>query len=766
MLNVDFKKFPIILYDADLEAATRSGYAVKSLIKALEATGLSVTICADPEDTLDGIYYNTQASCVIFDWDSFDKLNSDDNSIAFIKKIRKINSNIPIFLLSQNHEIDELSEFMLSDIAGFIWKYDDTPDFVAGRIKQTCVKYLVHLLPPFFRELVKYTLEYKYAWHTPGHMGGIAFLKSPTGRLFYDFYGENAFRSDLSISVPELGSLLEHSGVVGEAERFAAETFGADSTYFVTNGTSTSNKMVLMSRASHGDVAIIDRNCHKSLQHALTMSNVTPIYFKPTRNAYGIIGGIPLSEFTKEVIQDKINKCPLIKDKNIIPAIAVVTNSTYDGLIYNVENIKELLADSEISTLHFDEAWFPYAHFHPLYKGKYAMSGDAKDYHPTIFSTQSTHKLLAAFSQASMLHIKNGIKPVNHDLFNETYMMHTSTSPQYSIIASLDVSSKMMSGDDGPRLIGDSISEAVAFRQEFVKVNANYNHGHEQTKDSWSFKVWQPDKVMTLSSKETDHFSQLTAEDSHIWALDDEDNWHGFKNIDDNHMFLDPIKVTVITPGINVKGEPQTFGIPASIVAQFLMKSGVVDEKTGFYTLLFLFSIGVNKSKAMTLLSKLQKFKTLFDEDVNILQIFPHLVQEHPNRYGNLTIQLLSEQMHAFLTERNACHILMRAYDELPEQVKTPSDAYENIVHEQLEEVPLDKLIGRTVLNMVAPYPPGIPIIMPGERLTESNKAIIDFLQLLEAFDAEFPGFESEVHGAEIRMLDGKRRYVINCVKL
>src|SRR5262249_52763922 len=159
----------------------------------------------------------------------------------------------------------------------------DTASFIAGRLEEALEAYLAKLLPPFFRGLIEHTEAHKYSWHTPGHSGGVAFLKSPVGRAFFDFFGETTFRADLSISVPALGSLLEHTSVVGEAEREAAANFGADRTYFVTNGTSTANKMVWHGSVSRGDLVVADRNCHKSILHSMIMTGAVPVYFRPTR---------------------------------------------------------------------------------------------------------------------------------------------------------------------------------------------------------------------------------------------------------------------------------------------------------------------------------------------------------------------------------------------------------------------------------------------------------------------------------------------------
>ncbi|RND29790.1 lysine decarboxylase LdcC, partial [Vibrio cholerae] len=199
-------------------------------------------------------------------------------------------------------------------------------------------------------------------------------------------------------SMPELGSLLDHSGPHKEAEEYIARTFNADASYIVTNGTSTSNKIVGMFSAPAGSTVLVDRNCHKSLTHLMMMTDVTPIYFRPTRNAYGILGGIPQSEFSREVIAEKVANTPGAS----APSYAVITNSTYDGLLYNTQFIKESL---DCKHIHFDSAWVPYTNFNRIYEGKCGMSGEAMP-GKVFYETQSTHKLLAAFSQASMIHVK------------------------------------------------------------------------------------------------------------------------------------------------------------------------------------------------------------------------------------------------------------------------------------------------------------------------------------------------------------------------
>ena len=284
---------------------------------------------------------------------------------------------------------------------------EDTPEFLARYIGREARAYLDSLVPPFFRALTHYAADGSYSWHCPGHSGGVAFLKSPIGQMFHQFFGENLLRADVCNAVDELGQLLDHTGPVGASERNAARIFNCDHLFFVTNGTSSSNKMVWHATVAPGDIVVVDRNCHKSILHAIIMCGAIPIFLTPTRNHYGIIGPIPLDEFRPENIQKKIAAHPFAKDVKRKPRILTITQSTYDGILYNVDMIKELLGDN-IDTLHFDEAWLPHATFHDFYRGMHAIGKDrprAKD--SLMFATQSTHKLLAGLSQASQILVQD-----------------------------------------------------------------------------------------------------------------------------------------------------------------------------------------------------------------------------------------------------------------------------------------------------------------------------------------------------------------------
>jgi len=216
-----------------------------------------------------------------------------------------------------------------------------------------------------------------------------------------------------------------------------------------------------------------------------------PTYLVPLRNRYGIIGPIPPERLEAEALATAIRNNPLrVAQEDSRAVYAVITNSTYDGLCYNARRVEELL-DPSVDRIHFDEAWYAYARFNPMYRDRHAMHGDPKDHTgPTVFATHSTHKLLAALSQASLLHIRDGRSPIPHARFNESYMMQASTSPLYTIIVSNDVTAAMMDGPGGVALTNESIEEAVAFRQTMGRV-------HKQFKDKgeWFFKTWNADRV-------------------------------------------------------------------------------------------------------------------------------------------------------------------------------------------------------------------------------------------------------------------------------
>jgi len=732
------------------------GRAIQRIIDGIKEFGIRVGGVASPEDARAAYAMLAELDCILINWNlGGDTPERHRVMEKLIDEIRNINEDIPIFLMGEPTAAPPVNLTMnvMKEINEYVWVMEDTPEFIAGRICAAARRYREKLLPPFFSGLVKFSQDYEYSWHTPGHAGGTAFRKSPSGRAFHRFFGEQLLRSDLSISVGELGSLLDHSGPIGEAEKYAAKVFGADMTYFVTNGTSTANKIVFFGAVTQDDIVLVDRNCHKSAEHALTMTHSIPVYLIPTRNRYGIIGPIPPGQMTPAAIQEKIAACPLTKAaEDQKPRHAIVTNSTYDGLCYHAAEVEELLGKS-VDSIHFDEAWYAYARFNPIYHNRFAMRPGAKNPDgPTVYATQSTHKLLAALSQASMVHIRNGRVPVEHARFNEGFMMHTSTSPLYTIIASLDVSSKMMDGPSGRVLTTESIEEAIRFRRSMTRISREI--AHDKKPGDWWFGMWQPDWIVDPKTGKKVIFSDAhlaTLRDNpSCWVLHPGDTWHGFEGLPDNYCMLDPIKVTILTPGMKEDGSLGDHGIPAAVVVKFLDTRGIINEKSGDYNILFLFSVGITKGKWGTLITELFEFKRLYDEKTPLEEVFPDLTTAYPERYKGKTLPDLADEMHACMKESNQCGLLQQAFSILPEPVITYSKAYRKLVRNEVEHIPVAEMGGRIAATGIVPYPPGIPLLLPGERAGKLDEPILQYLLALQEFDARFPGFSHDTHGVEI----------------
>ncbi|NET58329.1 MAG: arginine/lysine/ornithine decarboxylase, partial [Symploca sp. SIO2E6] len=665
---------------------------------------------------------------------------------ALLKAAHQKNEKVPIFYVGERKTVEKMQLQYLSQVEGVIYLFEDTSEFLARQVARAAQDYLENLLPPFFKAMVKHAEKSAYSWHTPGHAGGIAFIKSPVGRAFHQFYGENAFRTDLSISVPELGSLLDHTGPIADAEKEAARNFGSDHTLFVINGNSTANKIVWHGMVGCDDIVLVDRNCHKSILHSIVMTGAIPVYLVPSRNEHGIIGPISLDQFSPQAIEAKIAANPLARNHGNQARMAVVTNSTYDGICYNTDAIKERIGDA-VNALHFDEAWFAYAAFHEFYQSHYGMSKSSpRAFHPIVFATQSTHKLLAAFSQAAMVHVKNSQKQsINFHRFNDAFLMHTSTSPNYPIMASIDVASQMMAGCSGRTLLQETIDEAITFRRLMRDMRKEFDPS------DWWFSTWQPEQVPLNNDS-------VKTED---WQLQAEANWHGFANLASGQAILDPIKVTIICPGLGA-GEGEV-GIPAAVVSKFLWEQGLTVEKTGIYSLLVLFSIGITKGKWSTLLTKLIKFKRFYDTnaplDIVLKSVAPH------NALHSNGLRDLCTAIHKSYRANNLLQTIHDMYLTLPEPVMRPADAYNALVHGHVESVDIEEAIGRICASMVAPTPPGIPVIMPGERFIPESRLIIDYLKFTREFDRQFPGFENEIHGLRIEETTSGKRYMIDCVK-
>ncbi|NBW68036.1 MAG: lysine decarboxylase [Betaproteobacteria bacterium] len=751
-------RFPIVIIDEDFRSENTSGLGIRALADAIEGEGYEVMGVTSYGDLSQFAQQQSRASAFILSIDDEEFTPGPDldpavmNLRDFIQEVRRKNTDVPIYVYGETKTSRHLPNDILRELHGFIHMFEDTPEFVARHIIREAKVYLEGVQPPFFKALLDYAEDGSYSWHCPGHSGGVAFLKSPVGQMYHQFYGENMLRADVCNAVEELGQLLDHNGAIGESERNAARIFNADHCFFVTNGTSTSNKMVWHHTVAPDDIVVVDRNCHKSVLHAIIMTGAVPVFLKPTRNHYGIIGPIPQSEFEPEAIQAKIKANPLLKGadpQKAIPRMLTITQSTYDGVLYNTETIKQLL-DGYIPNLHFDEAWLPHAAFHPFYGAYHAMGKKrARPMHSMVYSTQSIHKLLAGISQASHVLVQDSQKnKLDRHLFNEAYLMHTSTSPQYSIIASCDVAAAMMEPPGGTALVEESIAEAIDFRRAMRKVDEEYG------KDWW-FKVWGPDALVDDGvGRSNDWIIKGSGKTS---------KWHGFGNLADGFNMLDPIKATIVTPGLDLNGKFDNAGIPASIVTKFLAEHGVIVEKTGLYSFFIMFTIGITKGRWNSLLTALQQFKDDYDRNQPMWRILPEFCQKH-KKYERMGLRDLCQHVHTLYAKYDIARLTTDMYlSDLTPAMK-PSDAYAQIARRNTERVSVDALEGRITTSLLTPYPPGIPLLVPGEVF---NKKIVDYLKFAREFNLQCPGFETDIHGmVEEVGEDGVKRYFADCVKV
>ena len=767
MKNLEGEMYQILLVHnikTDEESSIKG--VLENLKREIIKRGVEIVTADSLEDAENVIKVDKNIDCLLVDWDSKHGVKGQEEKLErFIKNLHTRQENVPVFLLAENEKaVDSLKAETFRDISEYVWILEDSPVFTMERISAAIERYRKQLLPPLAKAVMNYEKKAEYSWAAPGHQGGVGFTKTAVGKKFYDFYGENLFRTDMGIERAELGSLLDHTGYFRDAEEYAAKVFGSDRTYSVLGGTSGSNRTIMQACIKDNDIVIADRNCHKSIEQGLILGGGLPVYMTPTRNRYGIIGPILPEQMEENTIKDKIKNNPLIKSRgkeNDKGVYTVVTNCTYDGVTYNAEKVEKLLEKSS-DIIHFDEAWYGYARFNDVYKNHYAMRGEPKKDNngPTIFATHSTHKLLNALSQGSFIHVRYGKKPMDEGRFNQAYMMHATTSPLYAIAVSNDIATAMMDGESGKSLMSEVVEEAVEFRKVMGKL---YNH-YQEEKD-WFFKPWNAETYHDAKSGKTVPFfeadTKVLAKDQNFWIMHPEDTWHGFKNLQEDWCMLDPIKVSILTPGMGDDGKLLEKGVPASLVSAYLNRFGIVPTRTTDFQLMFLFSMGVTKGKWGTLVSVLSEFKKYYDRNAPLAEVLPELFEQYKDIYKNMGVKDLGDKMFAYLRANNPGEVLNEAYSTLPEPVITPREAYNKIVSNEVELVPAEKLVGRIAANSVIPYPPGIPMLISGENFGDENSPQIKYLKALSLWDHAFPGFEHDTEGTEV--IDGV--YHVLCVK-
>ncbi len=762
-----FKRFNFLFATPAFDEDDLEGQRFHQIVGEIERSGFEVVKAPKMEDAEIAVQTDAAIGCMVVDWG---KKGLEGRTSALINLMRRRGLDFPIILLIRRKRFEDLPVEVLDFIDGYVFLSEETPTFIAKNLISRLKQYAETLKTPFFGQLVDYAEEGNQLWTCPGHNGGVFYSRSPIGRVFMEHLGEAVFRDDLDNSVLDLGDLLTHEGPALHAQKEAAKIFGAEKTYFVLNGTSASNKIALGALVTDGDLVLFDRNNHKAAHHgALLMAGGIPVYVPTARNPWGLIGPMRHDALDETALRERIRTHPLVKDpeawKKPRPfRVAVVEQCTYDGTIHSAEVILKRIGHL-CDYILFDEAWAGFMKFHPLYAGRFAMGlGELGPEAPGIIATQSTHKQLASFSQASQIHIKDrhikGQKRrVEHRRFNESFMQHASTSPFYPLFASLDVGAQMMKGRSGVVLWDDTIRLGIELRKKIRAVRREFEEKEQRPERRWFFEPFVPDRVSIPDAAreggvhhvpwESVSTDQLIA-DASFWELAPGAAWHGFPDMAKGFAITDPNKLTLLTPGFDrATGRYADHGIPAPVVAQFLRENRIVPEKNDLNSMLFLLTPGVEASKAGTLVSGLVAFKKLHDDNVTLEEAIPEFYRRRPQRYAGARLRDLCGEMHAFFRSADVSGLQTRQFslDHLPDMAMSPHDAARCLVRNDVDYLPIDQIAGRIATTPFVVYPPGIATVVPGERLTDKAKPMIDYLKMFEASFNLFPGFEVEIQG-------------------
>ena len=781
---MDFhRRFTFLVCAPAFEAEDLEGIRLGQIIVAIEKQGFQVVRARRIEDAEIAVQTDAAIGCMVVDWG---KKGLEGKTAALINLMRRRGLEMPIVLLVRRKRFEDIPVEVLDYIDGYVFIAEETPEFIATNLVSRLKQYAETLKTPFFGALVDYGERGNQLWTCPGHNGGMFYNRSPIGRIFVDHLGQAVFRDDLDNSVLELGDLLVHEGPALKAQQEAAAIFGAEKTYFVLNGTSSSNKIVLSALVGQGDLVLFDRNNHKAAHHgALFIGGGIPVFLETDRNPYGLIGPIYAEAFDEDRIREKIRTHPLVTDKDAWKRerpfrVAVIEECTYDGTIYDANRIVEKIGHLTDYIL-FDEAWAGFMKFHPLYAGRFAMGLSELDANsPGIIATQSTHKQLASFSQASQIHvrdrhIKGQRRRIEHRRFNEFFMLHASTSPFYPLFASLDVGAQMMKGRSGEVLWDDTIRLGIELRKKVRAIRREFEDKEKDPARRWFFETFVPDRVCLSDAHGTREvaWESVSTDDlatnARYWELAPGAAWHGFTHVAPGHAITDPNKLILLTPGFDREtGAYADYGIPAPVVAQYLRENRVVPEKNDLNSLLFLLTPGVEASKAGTLLSALVAFKKLHDENAKLDDAIGEFVRRRPSRYAGVRLRDLCAEMHGFFRKSGTSGLQRAQFapEHLPTPAMPPHEAVREMVRNNVDYVPIDQAFGRIATTMFVVYPPGIATIVPGERLDERARPMLDYLIMFERSANLFPGFEAEVQGVyrEVEK-DGSVRFYTYVVK-
>lgn len=697
---------------------------------------------------LDGVFESVREQVPVqgADWTEVSAavLSTADLQAGKLEEVEALHLGIPVFAVA-----DGTMELPVGRLNAVIDTNPTNKAFYGRQVDNAAQKYEEKLLPPFFGSLEQYVQAGNLQFDCPGHQGGAFFRRHPAGRAFYDFFGENVFRADLCNADVSMGDLLIHEGAPCAAQKAAAKIYNADKTYFVLNGTSASNKVVLNAVLAPGDLVLFDRNNHKSNHHgALLQAGATPVYLETARNPYGFIGGIDAHCFNEDYLRGLVREvAPEKADQKRPFRLAVIQLGTYDGTIYNARQVVDSIGHL-CDYILFDSAWVGYEQFIPMMKDCSPLLLELGPDDPGIFVTQSVHKQQAGFSQTSQIHkkdshIKGQDRYVPHKRLNNAFMMHASTSPFYPLFAALDVNAKMHEGELGKALWLDCVKVGIEARKLLLKTCRHIRPFVPAVVDG---RPWE--------SFDTDEMAQ----DLKFFDFKPGEKWHAFEGYGEHQYFVDPCKFLLTTPGINTQtGEYEDFGVPATILANYLRENNIIPEKCDLNSILFLMTPAEDMAKMTHLVTQIKRFEDLLEADAPLSEVLPSVYSANEERYRGYTIRKLCQEMHDFYRSRNVKQLQKEMFRKahFPKMAMQPQEAHFEFIRGHVELVPLEKAAGRIAAEGALPYPPGVLCCVPGEVWGD---AVLQYFLALEEGINRMPGFSPELQGVYIQQDDDGRK--------
>lgn len=633
--------------------------------------------------------------------------------------------------------LSHLKDTTLSTFRRIFYRREDLQEMHLAIIRGIRERYET----PFYSALTAYSRKPIGVFHAMPISRGNSVFKSHWIQGFGDFYGRNLFLAESSSTTGGLDSLLQPTGSLKQAQLMASKAYGSRMSYFVTNGTSTANKIVLQALVQPGDLVLVDRDCHKSHHYGLVLSGALPVYLDSYPiEAYSMYGAVPLAHIKEKLLTLKaagrLNKVKML----------LLTNCTFDGLVYNVRRVmEEILAIKPDMIFLWDEAWFAFATFSYTYKqrtamytasrlkDKYRSEAYRKEYDAHIaglkegetprlpdpdkvrirvYSTHSTHKTLSSFRQGSMIHVwDEDFGKLASDSFHEAYMTHTSTSPNYQVLASLDVGRRQVQFE-GYEMVEKSLEMAMVLR---AKIS-------DHPLLSKYFKVLTikdiiPDAYRQSDLKEYYSGNGVWNRLEEAWARDE--------------FVLDPTKITLSVGYAGIDGD--------TFKNKYLMDQfNIQINKTSRNSVLFMTNIGTTRGSVAYLINSLLQIAEQVEEQVRALNSREMEIRE-------ATVKSLMEEVPP-LPDFSRFHSSFQAVPGVPggDIRQAYFLAYDET---RTRYIPLLECLqvladgGELVsCNFVIPYPPGFPVLVPGQEISE---AILKFLLALDV--KEIHGYRSEL---------------------